>query len=169
MIRIFGAALVALMFSCSEEADQLMIKMRPSDHLFWQRAYPEIKFDIRGWQQVFEEVSKHEKQKHQRNAGTWVHQGPANAGARINTVAVHPTNHQIILIGYSAGGIYKTIDGGQSWKPVFDDFSVLAIGDIAFDPVDPSVVYVGTGDPNISNIPFVGNGIYRSLDLGETW
>ncbi|MBK8500756.1 MAG: T9SS type A sorting domain-containing protein [Saprospiraceae bacterium] len=169
MIRIFGAAVVVLFFSCSNEPDQLSSKMRPSDHLYWQRAYPETKFDVKGWQQVFDIVKKSEADKHQRNAGTWIQQGPANAGARINTIAVHPLNHQIILIGYSAGGMYKTTNGGQSWKPVFDNFAVLAIGDIVFDQEDPSIVYAGTGDPNISGIPFVGNGIYRSVDMGETW
>lgn len=99
----------------------------------------------------------------------WTVRGPANVGARVNTIAVHPTDPDLIYIGYSAGGLFKTTDGGANWTPVFDDQPFLAIGDIAFDPQDPSVVYVGTGDPNISGYPFIGDGLYRSADEGLTW
>lgn len=169
MIRYFGAALLIFIISCNREPDVLKAKMRPSDHLYWQRAYPDSDFDQKAWEEQFELIKAKLQNQHDRNAGSWITQGPGNAGARINTIAVHPQDPKIILIGFSAGGIYKTSDGGTNWKPVFDNFPILAIGDIEFDPHDPKVVYAGTGDPNISGIPFVGKGVYRSTNTGETW
>ena len=99
----------------------------------------------------------------------WTTQGPGNIGGRINTIAVHPTDPDIIYVGAAAGGVFKTADGGQSWVPVFDDFSFLAIGDIVISPHNPNVVYVGTGDVNISGYPAIGDGIYKSADGGQSW
>ncbi|MEN9414371.1 MAG: hypothetical protein RLZ62_675, partial [Bacteroidota bacterium] len=99
----------------------------------------------------------------------WTVQGPANIGARINTIAVDPSDKNTIYIGYSGGGAWKTTDGGISWKPIFDQNSFLAIGDIYVDPLNTSHIYIGTGDPNISAYPFIGNGIWKSTDKGESW
>ncbi|MCB0666155.1 MAG: T9SS type A sorting domain-containing protein [Saprospiraceae bacterium] len=169
MIRFFAPALIISLLACHGEQYEESDKLLPTDHLYWQRAYPDKHLDIRGWQEEFSMVRAHLKNSKSRNAGIWETQGPANLGARINTIAVHPADHNIILIGYSAGGIYRTENGGQSWQPVFDNFPVMAIGDIVFDDKAPDIVYAGTGDPNISGIPFSGNGIYKSTDTGKTW
>lgn len=169
MIRFFGPALIILLISCTGEEFEESDKLLPTDHLYWQRAYPDTVFDIKGWQSEFATVRARLQKTTARNAGVWETQGPGNLGARINTIAIHPEDHNIILIGYSAGGIYKTTDGGASWYPVFDQFSILAIGDIVFDTDNPQVIYAGTGDPNISGIPFAGKGIYKSTDTGDTW
>ncbi len=145
-------------------------KFVPSDHLYYQRAHPGETFDEKGWINTMHHIGSEVKSKrYARDKGLWKTQGPGNAGARINTIARNPRDSSTILIGYSAGGIYKTSNGGQTWKPVFDDFSMLAIGDIAFHPDRANVVYAGTGDPNISRIPFAGDGIYQSVDNGENW
>jgi Uncharacterized protein related to plant photosystem II stability/assembly factor len=73
-----------------------------------------------------------------------------------------------MYIGYSQGGVWKTDNGGQSWYPVFDGQGLLSIGDIEIDPQD-DIVYVGTGDPNISGYPFIGDGLWSSADGGQTW
>ena len=99
----------------------------------------------------------------------WTVQGPGNIGARINTIAVDPSDKNTIYIGYSGGGAWKTTDGGVTWKPVFDQNGFLAIGHIYVDPLNPSHVYIGTGDPNISAYPFIGNGVWKSTDKGESW
>lgn len=99
----------------------------------------------------------------------WTVQGPGNIGARINTIAVDPSDKNTIYIGYSGGGAWKTTNGGVTWKPIFDQNSFLAIGDIYVDPLNPSHVYIGTGDPNISAYPFIGNGVWKSTDKGESW
>ncbi|NND34600.1 MAG: hypothetical protein HKN76_18585 [Saprospiraceae bacterium] len=172
MRHFIGTALLfSVCLACQQpvphKSDLLQV---PSDHLYWQRAYPSRDFDVQGWQVQLQGIGLETKKKtSNRSAGEWITQGPGNAGARVNTIATSPINSDLILIGYSAGGIYKSADNGISWKPVFDDQAWLAIGDITFDPVNPQTVYAGTGDPNISGIPMVGNGVYRSVDSGDTW
>ena len=99
----------------------------------------------------------------------WRIEGPGNIGGRINCIAVNPQNSNTIFTGCPTGGIYKTTDGGLNWLPVFDDQSHLSIATITIDPIDTNVMYAGTGDPNITFAAFKGNGIYKSIDGGDTW
>lgn len=103
------------------------------------------------------------------NLSNWTQQGPMNVGARCNTLAAKPDDENTVLAGFAGGGIFKSIDGGVNWHPVFDENPELAIGDITFSATNPNIVYAGTGDPNMPSIVFNGNGIYKSLDAGETW
>lgn len=171
MIRFLSSTLVLFaVVGCLQNDRPGTSRYTASDHLYWQRSFPDQQFDIEGWRSQVTEIEDGLRQKTSRQSdGKWVVQGPANAGARINTIAVHPTDQNIILVGFSSGGIYKTRNGGRSWYAVFDRYAANAIGDIAFDPSNPSVLYAGTGDPNISGTPFVGRGLYRSDDEGEHW
>jgi photosystem II stability/assembly factor-like uncharacterized protein len=99
----------------------------------------------------------------------WTVQGPGNIGARINTIKVHPTDANIIYIGYSIGGVWKTTDGGLNWTPLFDQQSNLNIADIELDPQNPDIVYVATGDKNIGLYVSVGNGLWKSTNGGQSW
>ena len=99
----------------------------------------------------------------------WENVGPRNIGGRVNTIARHPSEPGTLLAGLVAGGIFKTIDGGLNWYPVFDEHPVLSIARIVYDPLDPDVVYATTGDPNISSYVFLGRGVYKSTDGGESW
>jgi len=158
-------------------------KQEPYDLFFLQRSYPDMKHDVDAYKKALKQVSQSEPAlKRSSNSNPqnstfssagfdadWTTQGPGNAGARINTIAVHPTNEDIIYLGYSGGGIYKTTDGGDNWTSIFDEQSFLAIGDITLDPNDPDVIYVGTGDPSITGYPFIGDGVYKSDDAGTTW
>jgi photosystem II stability/assembly factor-like uncharacterized protein len=65
--------------------------------------------------------------------------------------------------------VWKTINGGTTWEPIFDDQAVSTIGDVTVAPSDPSIVWVGTGEPNNRQSSSWGNGVYRSLDAGKTW
>jgi photosystem II stability/assembly factor-like uncharacterized protein len=69
----------------------------------------------------------------------------------------------------ASGGVWKSLDGGTQWKPVFDDQPVSSIGSIAVAPSDANVVYVGSGEANIRGNVAQGNGIYKSTDAGKTW
>ena len=145
-------------------------KFYPSDHFLLQRAYPDLSIDLQSLSQDLMQLKMSEqKSATKRSAGIWKNQGPANVGARINTVVGHPEDSSVLYAGFSSGGLYKTENGGQDWTPIFDEFPFLAIGDITLDPNDPNIVYLGTGDPNISGNPFIGNGIFRSRDAGSTW
>ena len=67
------------------------------------------------------------------------------------------------------GGIFKTVNGGTTWKALFDGQNVLSIGEIAMAPSNPNIIYVGTGEENPRNNASFGDGVYRSNDGGETW
>jgi len=99
----------------------------------------------------------------------WTSEGPGNIGGRFNTLANSPTDPNTIYAGAANGGIFKTTDGGTTWNPIFDDQAYLAISVIAVDPNDANIVYTGTGDRNFGGSSHLGNGIYKSLDAGNTW
>ncbi len=95
--------------------------------------------------------------------------GPAGMSGRVAAVDVNPRNRGIIFVGASTGGVWRSVDGGIRWSPVFDDAPVLGIGAVAVSPSNPDVVWVGTGEGNPRNSAGVGDGIFRSLDGGESW
>lgn len=99
----------------------------------------------------------------------WQQEGPGNIGGRINVLTVSPTDHDIIYAGATNGGIFKTTNGGADWNPIFDDLAYLSIGSITLNPDDEDIIYVGTGDRNFGGSSHIGNGVYKSLDAGETW
>ncbi len=146
-------------------------KSLPSDFFFHQRAYPNDHIDIKAYKKALTKVrqSKLEKNAALPTQVAWINEGPGNIGGRINEVIVHPLDTSIIYAGCAVGGIFKTVDAGQNWTSIFDDHSYLAIGELVFDPQDPNIIYAGTGDPNITGYPFVGDGIYKSSDGGASW
>ncbi len=164
------------LYSCQESSPEFKSKNKleqkhgPADEFFIQRAGPDGKFAIEAYSKALNQVKTQAKS---RSIGgfdlDWETQGPGNIGARINTVAVHPTDENIIYAGFSAGGVFKTTNGGLDWEPIFDEQVFLSIGAIVLDPQNPDIVYVGTGDPNISGFPFIGDGLYRSMDAGQSW
>ncbi|KAA3635081.1 MAG: T9SS C-terminal target domain-containing protein [Bacteroidetes bacterium] len=171
-------AYMAFLFQCSNDVNKSeQVKNQPlkhheaADRFYLQRSWPEGKLDLRAYDLAIRSAQEQMLLKNELPGfdKAWVERGPANIGARINTIAVHPNNNQIIYVGFAVGGVFKTTNGGQNWDPVFDYNPYLAIGDIVLDPNDSETVYVGTGDPNISGYPFLGDGIYRSEDAGNTW
>ncbi len=95
--------------------------------------------------------------------------GPAIMGGRVDDFAVVESDPRIIYVAAAAGGVFKTVNGGTSWEPLFDDQPVGSVGDIALAPSDSSIVWVGTGEPNNRQSSSWGNGIYKSMDGGHTW
>ncbi len=155
-----------------QEEEHPFDKEYPNDLFTFQRSYPYQKFDIKAYEKGLEEAQTSRTARSNINPGVnlaWTQQGPGNFGGRVNSVAVHPSDEDIMYLGFATGGVFKTINGGLSWDPIFDEQPFLAIGDIALDPVNPDIIYVGTGDPNISGYPAIGDGLYRSADGGTTW
>ncbi|MCC6593068.1 MAG: sialidase [Xanthomonadales bacterium] len=96
--------------------------------------------------------------------------GSATMSGRIAALAAHVEEGKTtIYVGAASGGVWKSIDGGTSFKPVFDKQPVQSIGAITLDPSNPKIVWVGTGEPWVRNSVSLGNGVYRSTDGGETW
>lgn len=95
--------------------------------------------------------------------------GPAIMGGRIDDLAVVENNPSIYYVGVATGGVWKTVNNGTTFDPIFDEQGSTSIGDVAVAPTDPSIVWVGTGEPNNRQSSSWGDGVYRSLDAGKTW
>ena len=95
--------------------------------------------------------------------------GPAGMSGRIASIDVVNSNPSIIYVGTATGGVWKSVDGGTTWKPIFDNQPASSIGAVAIYQANPSIVWVGTGESNIRNSAGVGRGVYKSLDGGKTW
>src|SRR6267154_2386460 len=95
--------------------------------------------------------------------------GPAIMGGRIDRFAVVENKSKIIYAGTASGGVFKTVNNGTTWEPVFDNEGVSSVGDIAVSQSDPNIVWVGTGEPNNRQSSSWGDGVYKSTDAGKTW
>jgi len=96
--------------------------------------------------------------------------GSAAMSGRIAALAaVHEGARLTIYVGAASGGVWKSVNGGNSFKPVFDRQSAQSIGAITIDPKNPKVVWVGTGEPWMRNSVSIGDGVYKSEDGGENW
>ncbi len=142
-------------------------KLYPAEGHIWAQNYPEETFAIQAYRSSLANIKK--QRDNSLRIGSWEQQGPGNIGGRVNTIAVNPEQANEMMLGYASGGIFKTTDNGDNWEPVFDDQDILSISDVQYDPNDPDIVYVGTGDHNISGYPVTGDGVYKSLDGGATW
>ncbi len=90
-------------------------------------------------------------------------------GNRFTAAAGIPGDPLTYYVGAASGGVWKTVDGGVNWKPIFDGQSVSSIGSLAVSRSDPNVVWAGTGEAHIRSHISVGQGIYKSVDAGKTW
>ncbi len=95
--------------------------------------------------------------------------GPANIGGRIDDIAVVESNPSIVYLGFATGGVFKTVNNGTTWTPIFETYSSASIGDIAVSQKNPNVVWVGTGEANNRQSSTFGDGIYKSTDGGKTF
>ena len=95
--------------------------------------------------------------------------GPAAMGGRIDDFAVLESNPSTVYVGTASGGIWKTVNAGTTWTPIFAKEAVSSIGDIAIAPSDPMIVWAGTGEANNRQSSSWGNGVYKSTDGGATW
>src|SRR5579872_6889345 len=95
--------------------------------------------------------------------------GP-RVGNRISAVAGIAGDASVYYAGAASGGVWKSVDGGNRWVPVFDKQNAAAIGSLAVAPTEPSTVWAGTGEAwVIRDSDVMGNGIYKSIDAGHTW
>ena len=88
---------------------------------------------------------------------------------RIDDLAVVESNPSVFYVGFATGGIWKTVNNGTTFTPIFDSYSTHSIGDIAVAPSDPNIIYVGTGEPNNRQSSSFGDGVFKSTDAGKTF
>ena len=136
------------------------------------------------------DVAEKKTQSASRTNAAWVPVGPAvfpyipggsliQGMGRINTVTFHPTDANTLWVGVAQGGIWKSTNGGHSWRPLTDQLPILRISDIAVDRFFPDTMYISVGDyaylgsaldtDSRKRNTHYGLGVYKSIDGGETW
>lgn len=95
--------------------------------------------------------------------------GPAFTSGRIADIAIHPEDDNVWYIAVGSGGVWKTENAGITWKMLFDDQPVYSVGSIALDPNNPNIVWVGTGENVGGRHVGFGDGLYKSIDGGQSW
>ncbi len=149
----------------------LFMSTRPSQWWYEQRSFPNNSISASEYDAALEQsLMDHEQARLSTSAGllTWQFVGPDNVGGRI-TALVAPAGGTPIYVATANGGVFKSIDSGANWTPIFDKYSVYSVGAIALDPTNANTIYVGTGESNPAVDTYDGNGIYRSTDAGVTW
>jgi photosystem II stability/assembly factor-like uncharacterized protein len=167
-----------------EEEDGELMQFKREENFLKQRVYPTGNFNP---EILITEYNKykanHQQQKslNDRSSGNWSYMGPTNVPAngggagRINCVVFHPTNPNILFVGAACGGLWKSIDGGNTWTSTTDLLPALSISDVCIDPTNPLVMYLATGDKYgyFAGYGFWGGtysaGLMKSTDGGATW
>ena len=144
----------------------------PYEWAWVQKTYPYYNADPRVYIDAIEQVKEMKRTQLNKNAASnipWEFAGPINIGGRVVDIEFNPLNPSIVYAASATGGVFKSTDTGVNWFPIFDEQNVLPIGDIAVDPINPDIVFVGTGEPNGGHNNFAGGGVFKSTDAGNTW
>jgi photosystem II stability/assembly factor-like uncharacterized protein len=173
MVRLILLFISIFFFSCAEKSEVFSLETKPAklpkDIFFIQRAYPigEIKPNANA------NALQWKKQRAQNNNSglLWDFAGPINIGGRITDIEIPTNQPNTYFVGAASGGIFKSINSGISWFPIFDDQPMLSIGDIEISALNNNLVWVGTGEPNAGggSLAYDGDGVYKSDDGGNTW
>jgi photosystem II stability/assembly factor-like uncharacterized protein len=158
-----------LIFINNKEIKHHQPKLAPGEWMAHQRMYPFEKIN----DGVYRSEMKKALGMHQSSSRTqefeWELVGPTNIGGRITDIEMPPGQSDIIYVGAATGGIFKTDNTGQSWEQIFYDVPTISIGDLAIDPQNTDIIYAGTGEANSSSFSFLGSGVYKSIDAGQSW
>jgi photosystem II stability/assembly factor-like uncharacterized protein len=95
--------------------------------------------------------------------------GPANPMGRTTDIEGVAGDPNTVYVGSAASGLWKTTNGGTTFRPLTDSLPTLAVGDFALEPNNPNVIYLGTGEGNVRNSVSFGRGVFKSTDGGATW
>lgn len=153
----------------SEEDEAREHNAYPNDWFFSQRAYP---YQTVPQTTLVEGIKQTQNLKSLLDFNlttTWTAVGPTNVGGRVTSIAGTAQDPDLLYIGTADGGVWKTTDRGSHFLPIFDDQGTLSIGDVAIDPKNSQIVWVGTGEANPSGDSYSGLGIYQSFDGGRTF
>ena len=99
----------------------------------------------------------------------WRNIGPANMGGRISDIQALDSDYRYVILASASGGVWKTVNAGTTWQPIFDDYGSGSIGAVGLFQMDADIIWVGTGEANVRNSVGWGDGIYKSLDGGDTF
>jgi photosystem II stability/assembly factor-like uncharacterized protein len=99
----------------------------------------------------------------------WRSVGPANMVGRISDFEALDNDFTQVLVATASGGVFKSVNAGTTWEPIFDHYGSASIGDVAFFQKDPNIIWVGTGEECVRNSVAWGDGVYKSTDGGKTF
>jgi len=99
----------------------------------------------------------------------WRSIGPASMGGRIDDIEAVESNPFTYYVGYATAGVWKTVNNGTTFEPIFDTYPTASVGDLAICQSNPDIIWVGTGEPNNRQSSTFGDGIYKSTDGGKTF
>ncbi len=97
------------------------------------------------------------------------HIGPGMKSGRISDVVKDPTRPSTWYVAVASGNVWKTVNNGTTWTPIFDNYGSYSIGCITIDPQNPKVLWLGTGENNSQRSAGYGDGVYKSMDAGKSW
>lgn len=180
-----------------DDAEQEGGGRRREDWFHYQRAYPAREIPPGATMRMREQLESEEARVRQSRSllglaaepqqqMVWAALGPAPiaqgqtfgaqaspVSGRVTAIALDPgyngTTNQTVYLGAAQGGLWRSTDNGTNWVPLLDNQPSLAVGAIAIDPVNPNVLYVGTGEGNRSGDTYYGQGLLKSTDGGATW
>ena len=95
--------------------------------------------------------------------------GPAAMSGRLTAIDAVNTDPDHLVIGAANGGVWKSLNGGLSWTPIFDGQPVASIGAVAINQKNPKIIWVGTGESNVRNSVSIGRGVFKTVDGGKSW
>jgi photosystem II stability/assembly factor-like uncharacterized protein len=169
-----------------DESEGYSGAMRSFEWWYSQRALPYNFIPARAFQTAQKQLMMlNEKNKYSSrtisNIEPWKSLGPYNIGGRILSLAIDPRNSNIIWAGSASGGLWKSTQAGigsGAWNYINTGFNTLSVSAIALDPVNPDIIYIGTGEISLYFRPLIGTpgarasygmGILKSTDAGLTW
>lgn len=187
----FGTLLLLLAFQATAQTDndpdlpgfvrgiekETYLRLR-SEEIGKRRGVEEgVEFDIRKRINALQQLEADERARGpELSSYTWTSVGPepipngqtttisTAVSGRTISIAIHPTDPNKLYVGTAFGGLYRSLDGGATWRAMMDSAQSLAIGAVTIDPVTPTTVWVGTGEGNSSLDSFAGVGLYRILN-----
>lgn len=168
LVIIVFALIVLSFVSFDTNESPKKANLHPGEWMATQRMYPhsEIKTDV--YLKEMKKATQMAQESRSKNY-TWELVGPTNIGGRITDIEMPLGQSDIMYIGAATGGVFKTEDAGGSWQQIFHDIPTISIGDIVLDPQNSDVIYVGTGEANSSSFSYLGSGVYKSENAGQTW
>lgn len=146
---------------------------RDPDWFMAQRCYPYNDVPQKSFQgmraamKTFAAAAAKQPRKINDLSGSWSFAGPTNIGGRVSALIITPPSNEIFA-GAASGGVWKSTDFGSTWTLVFNE--AYSTGALAYNPQNPSEIFVGTGEANAAGSPmYPGNGLWRTTDDGGTW
>jgi photosystem II stability/assembly factor-like uncharacterized protein len=173
MKNLLLGALALTLFGCANISENTHVVSKdttPHDFMFMQRAYPSGQLKT----SAYREASQWKKQnlaQRQSLMEVWEFVGPLNTGGRVTDIEIPVNDANTYYVGAASGGIFKTIDGGITFNPIFDGQEMLSIGDMELSKNNPNTIWVGTGEVNAGggSLAYDGDGVYHSTDGGMNW